>query len=73
MLKFIRIKVGIKFNQFIDKWGPLSLSELNPLIFNMGLTYLGLEASKITQAFTVTLTCKTVIFTSQNIFHQILL
>ena len=28
-----------------DRWRPLSLSELTPIIFNMMLTHLGLEAS----------------------------
>ena len=29
-----------------NKWRPLSLSELTPMVVNTGLTHLGLEASK---------------------------
>ena len=30
----------------MNKWKPPSLSELTPMIFDMGLTHLGLEATK---------------------------
>ena len=32
--------------KLIDKWGPPSLSELTPIIFNMELIHLDSEASK---------------------------
>ena len=31
----------------IQNWRPLSLSELTPMLFNTGLTYLGSEASNL--------------------------
>ena len=36
-----------------DKWRPPNLSELNPMIFNMGLTYLGSKASKWHKKFNI--------------------
>ena len=38
--KISKIKQHLRLN-----WTPPSLSELTPMIFNMGLTHLGLEAS----------------------------
>ena len=35
----------LKFIQHIHIWRPHSLSELTPMISNIGLTHLGLEAS----------------------------
>ena len=37
--------LGISFT-YIQLWRPPSLSELTPMIFDMGLTHLGSEASK---------------------------
>ena len=34
------------------KWRPPSLSELTPMVFNMGLTHFGSEASKSLNRFT---------------------
>ena len=38
---FLRIYFSIE-----DKWRPPSLSELTPMILDMGLTHLGSKASK---------------------------
>ena len=43
----IHFHISIVMLTLSDIWRPPNLSELTPILFNMGLTHLGLEASNI--------------------------
>ena len=51
--KFLKIDLLEIIDLSLDKWRFPSLSELTPMVFNMGLTHLGSEASNLSYQTTL--------------------